>query len=62
MKTPKWWFFLALGLATGGVLSLIVFMLLVWSPGALLVLAFVLFAVAGLVDIPRPPRPPRPPR
>lgn len=62
MKTPKWWLFLALGLASGAVLCLIVFMLLVWPPGALLVVALTLAAVAVLIDVPRGSRPPRAPR
>lgn len=58
-KTPKFWLFLALAMALGGVLSAIAFFLVVWPPGALLVLTAIFFVAAGFIDMPRPPKTPR---
>lgn len=58
-KTPKWWLAFALAMVLACLLCLIAFFLLVWPPGALLVLAVTFGAIAVLVDVPRKPRSPR---
>jgi hypothetical protein len=59
-RSPWWYAALAFTLLGLGLLSLVVFMALVWPPGIFLVLAITLVGVAVLIDVPRPPRRPRP--